>query len=172
MRAMFGLVGLLVTVAVVMWIFSKTSIPTAKEGLKAQDQARQISGRGEDGVSAVDSFKIEPEFRGSELQGLNVTSVTPGGALASYGLQKGDRILEINGNKVAVVSNNDPETAKALVHDAFRGSQPIIVLRNGVQVTLPPGTSPGSPGAGSVQSPSSLQKQLNNITGAGSNQAQ
>lgn len=142
MRAMFGLVSLLVTVGVIIWLFSMFSIPTAREGRKAQDQARQISGRGEDGQSAIDSFKVEPELRGNRLQALNVTDVTPGGALAGYGLQRGDQIVQINGTKVGDLSNNDAELAKAQVHDAFRGAQPIVVLRNGQQITLPQGQNP------------------------------
>lgn len=137
MRAMFGLVSLLVVVGVMVWLFSMTSIPTAREGKKAQDQARQISGRGADGRPVTDSFKVEPFMRGNQLEGLDVTAVTPGGAMADYGLQKGDRILEINGSKVGEMSNNDPELSKDLIMDAYRGSQPIVVLRDGQQITLP-----------------------------------
>jgi S1-C subfamily serine protease len=149
MRAMFGLVSLLVTMGIILWLFSMYSIPAAREGKKAQDQSRQISGRGEDGRAAIDSFKVEPQMRGNQLQALEVTNVTPGGALASYGLQKGDQIVQVNGTKVGDLSNNDAELAKAQIHDAFRASQPIVVLRNGRQLTLPQGdgVSPPAPGA-------------------------
>ena len=56
MRAMFGLVALLVSVGIIMWVFSLTSIPTAREGKKAQDEARQISGRGQNGEAATNSM--------------------------------------------------------------------------------------------------------------------
>jgi S1-C subfamily serine protease len=149
MRAMLGLVSLLVTMGIILWLFSMYSIPAAREGKKAQEQSRQISGRGEDGRAAIDSFKVEPQLRGNQLQSLEVTDVTPGGALASYGLQKGDQIVQVNGTKVGDLSNNDAELAKAQIHDAFRASQPIVVLRNGRQLTLPQGdgVSPPAPGA-------------------------
>lgn len=149
MRAMFGLVSLLVTMGIILWLFSMYSIPTAREGKKAQDEARQISGRGEDGRAAISSFKVEPQLRGNRLQALDVTDVTPGGALAGYGLQKGDQIIQINGTKVGDLSNNDAELAKAQVHDAFRASQPIVVMRGGREITLPQGdgSSPPAPGA-------------------------
>lgn len=150
MRAMFGLVSLLVVIAIMLWLFSMYSIPTAREGKKAQDQARQMSGRGDDGVAAIHSFRVEPNLRGNQLQSLQVTDVTAGGALDTYGLRKGDQIVEINGLKVGDVSNNDPETAKALVHTAFQGNQPIVVLRNGQPITLPqtPGEAAAQTAAG------------------------
>ena len=163
MRAMFGLVGLLVTVGVLLMIFRFIEAPTLERGKQAQDEARQISGRGDDGVAAVDSFKVDPKYRGSDLQALTVTDVTPGGALAAYGLQKGDDIVQVNGMKVGDVSNNDPETAKALVHQAFQASQPIVVSRGGQRITLPAsGATPAPPAAGS----NTPQNQLNNINNA------
>ena len=154
MRAVFGLVSLLVVIAIMMWLFSMYSIPVAREGKTAQDQARQISGRGDDGVAAIHSFQVEPNLRGSKLQSLDVTNVTPGGALASYGLEKGDKIVEINGTKVGDLSNNDSELAKAQVHDAFQRSQPIVVLRDGQPVTLPqaPSQATAQPAAGAARS--------------------
>lgn len=165
MRAIFGLVSLLVTVGIIMWLFSMFSIPAAREGKKAQDEVRQMSGRGEDGQAAIHSFKVEPQLRGNQLQALEVTDVTPGGALASYGLQKGDQIIQVNGTKVGDLSNNDAELAKAQIHDAFRASQPLVVLRNGRQITLPQGdgVSPPAPGAQNTGSPAPLDSINNSI---------
>ena len=143
MRAMFGLVALLVCVGVVMWVFSLTSIPTAREGKKAQDQARQISGRGENGQAATDSFKVTPQMKGnSRLGSLLVTDVTPGGAMDQYyGLKKGDEIIEITTQggmtKVGDASNDDAEMAKDKVQEAFQASGPIVVMRGGRAITLP-----------------------------------
>jgi hypothetical protein len=38
MRAGIGLIGLLVSVGLVVWLFSMFSIPTAREGKKAQER--------------------------------------------------------------------------------------------------------------------------------------
>lgn len=164
MRAMFGLVGLLVTVGVVVWLFSLTSIPTAKEGEKAHEQAQQISGRGQDGGAAVDSFKVRSEMRGNRLESLLVTDLTAGGAVDQfYGLKKGDRIVQISTHgvltKIGDVSNDDEKTAKAMVHDAYQASEPIVIERNGQQITLPTqaGSTPQSSPRNNPQDP------LNNV---------
>ena len=100
---------------------------------------------GADGRSVTASFKTEPFMRGNQLQGLDVTDVTPGGAMDDYGLKKGDRIIEINGTKVGDLSNNDAELSKDQVMDAYRGTQPIVVVRDGQQVTLPANPAAGGP---------------------------
>jgi hypothetical protein len=112
-------------------------------GKKAQDQAQQISGRGEDGRAMTDSFKTAPENKNGRLEALDVTAVTPGGAAEQYyGLKKGDRIIEITTqaglekmNGASILS--DPEMAKISVQSAFQASWPIVVMRNGRQITLP-----------------------------------
>src|SRR6476619_2815829 len=110
LRAMFGLVALLVVIGIMALIFSQIEAPTIKQGEKAQDAARQISGRGDDGGPAIDSFKVTPKMRGSNLEGLEVVSVLSGGGLSQvYGLQKGDVITQVDGMKVGDISANDPE---------------------------------------------------------------
>jgi S1-C subfamily serine protease len=167
MRMGFGLVSLLVVIAIIYFVFFKVEAPTIKEGEKAQDQARQISGRGENGIPAMDSFKTQAKMRGSNLDGLTVTDVTPGGALANYGLQKGDVILSVNGSKVGDISVNDAETAKAMVvQQGFQGNLPIVVLRDGNEVTLP--TKPGAtaapaPAAKPASPTDAVKNQLNNL---------
>lgn len=137
MRAMFGLVSLLVCAFIVVYLWSQHTAVVAHEGVKARDQARQISGRGQDGQAAVNSFQVEPKMRGNKLEALTVTGVTPGGALDDYGLKKGDQIIKIGDQKVGDISNEDPGLAKDMVHDAYQKSQSITVLRNGNEVMLP-----------------------------------
>jgi S1-C subfamily serine protease len=137
MRGMFGLLALLVGIGVMVYLFAQHEIPVAREGKKAQDQSRQISGRGQDGQAAIHSFQVDPKMRGNKLESLNVTGVTPGGALDDYGLKKGDQIIKIGDQKVSDVSNDDPELAKSMVHDAYQKSQTITVLRSGNEVVLP-----------------------------------
>ena len=175
MRAMFGLVSLLVVIGIIMLIFSQIEAPTIKQGEKAQDAARQISGRGDDGIPAIDSFKVTPKMRGSNLDGLEVVSVVPGGGLSQvYGLQKGDVITQVDGMKVGDISS-DPETAKAMVvQRGYQGNLPITVLRNGTQITLPDKTgasATAAPGNAAPANPSNnnppqnktVQDQLKNL---------
>jgi len=163
MRAIFGLVSLLVVIGIIYLIFIKVEAPTIDAGQKAKDEARQISGRGDDGKAAIDSFQTQPKMRGSTLDALTVTAVTPGGALAQYGLQKGDEITQVNGMKVGDLSVNDPETAKAMVvQNGFQAMAPVVVMRDGKQITLPDkaGAASGTP---APASPNTVQNQLKNL---------
>ena len=138
MRMAFGLVSLLVVIGIAALIFHSVEYSEIKSGEKAQDQARQISGHGEDGRDAMSSFQTQGKLRNGNLDALTVTSVRPGGALADYGLQTGDEIISVDGMKVGDISNNDAETAKAMVvQKGFSGNLPIVVMRSGKQLTLP-----------------------------------
>lgn len=185
MRGMFGLVGLLVTAGVLVLIFVNIEGPTLRKGKQTQDQAQQISGRGQDGRSAMDSFKVEPQHQGSQLKALLVTDVTPGGAVEEfYGLKKGDLITSITTQaglqKVGEAANDDPGMAKINVQQAFQGSLPIVVTRGGQQITLPApagaiatppptvsGTTPPAPAQtppAAPAAPRNVYDQINNIT--------
>jgi hypothetical protein len=148
MRAMFGLAALLVGVGVMFYVFTKNTADTLRVAKPMQDQAQQMSGRGQDGRSAMNSFKADPQMQGNKLHALLVTEVAPGGAADTfYGLKKGDQIIEISTNggmqRVSDASNNDPEMAKAmLVQGSFEASLPIIVQRDGQQLTLPASAAP------------------------------
>lgn len=179
MRGMFGLVALLVTLGVVLMIFKMVEAPTLERGKQTHDEAQQMSGRGQDGRAAMDSFKTEPQQQGSRLTSLLVTDVTPQGAVEEYyGLKKGDQITAVGGQagvmKIGEASNDDPEMAKMKVQEAFQGKSPIVVLRGGKKLTLPepPGgqavaaPAPGAPAAQPQQQPKppgNVYDQVNNI---------
>ena len=168
MRAGIGLVGLLVAVALLMWLFAESEIPKVRAGKKAQEDVQQISGRGADGVAATESFETEGKYNGSRLDGLVVTSVTAGGAMqAYYGLAVDDRITAVNGVRVNDASNGDDQLAKALVAEAFQRQQPLTVVRNGQTLTLPgPPSSGNATPAPAGQAPgqsNSVYDQIQNI---------
>jgi len=159
MRAGIGLIGLLVGVGLLVWLFAATELPKAKVGKQVQSEARQMSGRGEDGVAATESFAAEPDYGNSKLRALVVTSVTAGGAMQThFGLMPGDRITGINGTRIHDISNGDDGMAQAQLSDAFARRQPITVERSGQTLTLPapagspavaapaPGTAGATPG--------------------------
>jgi hypothetical protein len=166
MRAMFGLAALLVGVAVMFYVFTKNTADTLRVAKPMQEQAQQMSGRGQDGQSASSSFKVEPQQRGNQLDALLVTDVTPGGAADTfYGMKKGDRIIEISSGgslmKINDASNGDPGMAKdMLIQGSFEASLPIMVMRDGKQLTLPASMAPAvtntpapAPTANATQSP-------------------
>jgi hypothetical protein len=167
LRAMFGLVALLVVIGIIALVASQIEVPIAKQGVQAQDSARQISGRGDDGIPAIDSFKVTAKMRGTNLDGLEVVSVIPTGAMASvYGLQKGDIITHVDGTKVGDISTSDPELAKGMVvQRGFQGNLPITVLRNGTQINLPDKTgaaATATPGSTPPVNPSNANPPQNN----------
>jgi hypothetical protein len=151
MRAMFGLVSLLVVIGIMVLMFRMFEVPTIERGKVAHDEAQQMSGRGQDGQSAERSFEVEPEQHGSKLDALVVTGVRPGGAADTfYGLKKGDKIIEISTGgglqKVNDASNGDPGMAKAMLAQySFAASQPIMVIRDGKQMILPASAAPAAP---------------------------
>jgi hypothetical protein len=188
MRGMFGLVGLLVTVAVIAVIFVKMEAPVATQGRKAQDQAQQISGHGDDGRAMTDSFKTEPQEQGGKLKALLVTEVTSGGAADDYyGLKKGDVVTSIEmphlgWQKISDSLTNDATMSKINIQEAYQAAMHIVVMRNGKQITLPPlansTASPAPAVTGSAPTPSTpaqsppatpaaprnVYDQINNIT--------
>lgn len=165
MRAIFGLAALLVAVGLMFYLFTKNTAETLKVAKPMQQEARQMAGRGQDGQSAENSFQCEPEQRGNRLDALVVTDVTPGGAADTfYGMKKGDKIIEITTGgglqKVNDASNGDPGMAKAMLAQySFAASQPIVVIRNGTQMTLPASAAPAVANAPAAANPAQPQAQ-------------
>ncbi len=150
MRAIFGLVSLLVVIAIIAWMFSIYSIPVAKTGKKTQVEVRQMSGHDEDGTPADRTITLDAGQRNGKFQNLEVTSVVPGGAMDRfYGFQPGDKIIGIGGTDIATLSNDDFEMAKAmLLQEGYEKKKPVTVIRNGVQMQLPnPAAAAASSGA-------------------------
>jgi hypothetical protein len=145
MRAGIGLVGLLIGVGLLVYLFAEHSIPTARQGKAAQDEARQIAGYGEDGRSAMESITVSRQEKNGKLVGLNVDSVVPNGAMQNFfGLMPGDVITEIGSpagmEKVKELIGGD-DMAEPKLHEAFQQKRQLTVLRNGKQITLPGGAA-------------------------------
>ena len=152
MRAMFGLVSLLVVVAIIAFLFSMYDIPVAKQGRVTQQQARQLSGHDLDGTPADQTIKLDADLRNNKLADLIVTSVTPGGAMDRvYGFQAGDKIIAIGDMDISTLSNDDFEMAKAqLLQEGFEKGKPVTVIRNEKKIQLP---LPGQAAAAAAAAP-------------------
>jgi hypothetical protein len=137
MRAAFGLVSLLVVVAIILILFSMYSIPAARQGKVAQNQARQIAGVDEDNVPVTDAVTLDAKDRNGKMEGAVVTSITPGSALQKrYGLQNGDVILEMGPLSVRENMSSASE-AKDFLLDAYQKDQSVVVRRGSERFTLP-----------------------------------
>jgi hypothetical protein len=147
MRAGLGLIGLLVGVGLMIWLFAQFEIPKAKVGKQVQQQVKQISGYGQDEIPAPQSFSTQGVMKGSKLDALQVTSVTAGGAMDTYyGLRVNDEITGVGGTPLDALSNNDEELAKSLVvQEGYQKKAALSIRRNGVPMTLPlPGGAPAA----------------------------
>src|SRR4051812_44607202 len=154
MRAAFGLVSLLVVVAIILILFSMYSIPAAKQGKVAQNQARQIAGRDEDNAPVTDAVTLDAQDRNGRMEGAVVTSIVPNSALQQrYGLQNGDVILEMG--PLSVKTNmSSPSEAKDFLLDAYQKSQPVVVMRGSERFTLPQDAARAAAAAARAPAPS------------------
>jgi hypothetical protein len=155
-----GLLGLLVTIGLVIWLFAQFEIPKAKVGKQVKEQTKQYAGYGQDDIPAPQSFATQGIMRGSKLDALQVTSVTAGGAMDTfYGLRPNDEITGINGTPLDVTSNNDEELAKSLVvQEGFQKKAPLNIRRNGQPMMLPlPAGSPAAQAPLAPQQPGPAQ---------------
>ena len=137
MRAAFGLVSLLVVVAIILVLFSMYSIPAAKQGKVAQNQARQIAGLDEDNAPVTDAVTLDARDRNGRMEGAVVKSITPGSALQKrFGLQPGDVIVEMGPLSVKENMSSAGE-AKDFLLDAYQKDQQLVVLRGSERFVLP-----------------------------------
>ncbi len=144
MRSIFTLGGLLITVAVIMYAFTKYEIPVAQRGQDARKDAEQISGRDGDGTPVADTMSLEGHSTNGKLDSIHVKDIAVGGAMQRYyGLQKDDQIVEIG--EIAVKDYNDADLAISLVQQAYQEKKPLVVLRDG-QRTVLAGNAAGTPG--------------------------
>jgi hypothetical protein len=149
MRMIFGLVALLVTVAIILFVASMYyggSRGVIKTGARLQDEATQISGRGPDKVPVTQSITYLASS-GGRLDALEVESVTAGGAMELYGVRAGDQIVEVNGIAMRDVPMGDEELAKAWVAEAYQRQQSLVVMRGGQRIELPQAATPAAPAA-------------------------
>ena len=151
MRMAFGLVSLLVTLGIILMIFKMVQAPVIKEGKKAQDQARQMAGRDEEGERVTNAVTLDQQDVDGKMQSVTVTDITSNSALQQrYGLQKGDVILEMGPLQVRGNMSSADE-AKDMLQDAYQKNYPLVVMRGWDKLTLP--MPEGSASASSTPAP-------------------
>jgi hypothetical protein len=151
MRMAFGLVSLLVTLAIILFIFKYIEAPVIKEGKKAQDEARQMAGRDEEGERVTNAITLDSQDRNGKMESVIVTDITADSAIQQrYGLEKGDVILEMG--PLSVRGNmSSPDEAKDMLQDAYQKNYSLVVIRGWDKLTLPmPAGSAPAPAAPAV----------------------
>lgn len=174
MRALFGLVGVLVAAGVFVWWMSSGGAQhlqnVARVKKSAGEQASQFAGKDtETGAPASESATLDLILAGGKPDSVLVVKVLNGGAYERYfGLKDEDTIVQIGPLPVkghpSITSNED---AAAFLMDAYQKKQPIVVVRDGKQITLPVAPPAGSapPGGGQGSGTDPLQQQIDSIGG-------
>jgi S1-C subfamily serine protease len=153
MRAIFGVVGLLMTLFIVLWLMGGPTGPGGKSQLEviadakktAETQAHGFSGRDQQGRRASEALTLELVSGGTRTTGIRVAAIEPGSALAAkYKLLAGDVILEIGPLPASEFTSE--QDAAAQLDDAFARTMPLLVRRGEQKLTLAPTSSGGIPG--------------------------
>ena len=148
MRYAFGLVSLLVVVAIIAYMMSMQA-PALKTAAKARTDTKKMAGYDEDGSRAMDSITLDTADSGGKTVAILVADVKPEGAFARhFGLKKGDKIVEVGGQRVRDM--NDGELAKAMVQESYQRNQQLVVERNGKKLTLPQAGGESASGEGTT----------------------
>jgi hypothetical protein len=170
MRFGFGLVGILVTMAVIMMMMKYSYLSPAVMSAQhsARDQSQQISGHDANGQDARQSATLVDNIKNNKLASFKVTAVTTGGGYETYfGLQVNDDILGVidQGTEFDV---NDPiiPADRDKVLEVYEKSGQLKVDRPGVGVIILP-----LPGNGGGNGAIGLPGGVSIPNGAGSSRA-
>ena len=161
MRGAFGLVGILVVMAIILYALAgrmgcggRSYLQTVT-GVKKEKEplVNQWGGRDPRGRPFSESLTLAEWPDAGTLKGLKVTSIDPAGVAAThFGLQQDDVILEIGPHAVGGAIVDSAESGNDFLQETFRlsgrikirrGEQPLILPD---QKTTPAGTS-GAAGA-------------------------
>ncbi|HEY8666983.1 MAG TPA: hypothetical protein VIL86_09975 [Tepidisphaeraceae bacterium] len=146
MRMGFGLVSLLVTVGIIALLMSKMIDKggPVRKGLETQEQLKPITAQGY--RDAKESITLDGQLNAnSRLEYVTVADLVPAGTMQTHFLlQKGDQIIAVGVRgfpkplkfSELPTGPNDPEAAKDAIIEAYQVGLPLVVQRNGVQVTL------------------------------------
>ena len=146
----FGLVGLLITVGLLLYISSWNAQTVLQTSAPAKKMAEQLSGRNASGASVMTDLKLEPQMAGDQLRGLKVKSIAAGSEIEQYfGLKAGDNIVQAQLDFSSLMG--DAEMASNMILDQYQKRGSIVVERNGQRLTLPQDknsavAAPGTPG--------------------------
>lgn len=131
MRMAFGLASLLVTVAIMVYVWSFYTQGVSNSAAQVRPVAEQIAGveSGDLSGHVSDHMKLTEYAPGGKLQAITVTRLDSGSSMQSYyGLRQGDQIIEVGPMKVREI---DAGLAIAMVQEAYQRQQPLVVVRDG-----------------------------------------
>ena len=169
MRAGLGLIAILITVFIIVYLFANYTESSRPGMNKATFQANQMAGNstngvgiGQRGTPVMQDAKFQEVERNGRLVAVKVTVLPPTNGLADfYGLMVNDEIVQVGqgGARVGQDHLSDYDSVRDFILDAYQKQQMIVVKRNGVELTLPrdrnivpPTPVPGSDNSGAGNS--------------------
>lgn len=136
MRAMFGLVGILVTIGVLAMVWSYNTLPTVQQGQVARSQVEQIAGIDQSGARVTQTVVFRPITAQGKLMYLMVQWIRPSSSYGDfYGIVPGDIIETIGPQNVRDIG--DEVLAKSLAYEAYQRQWDLVVIRNNKRFVLP-----------------------------------
>ncbi|MCC6240258.1 MAG: hypothetical protein IT448_08180 [Phycisphaerales bacterium] len=136
----FSLVGLLVVVGILALLQGTYTAPMLTSSKQARQEAMQLAGVNDKGIRTTESIQFSGVMSGSQLRGIKVDSVMMDGPMHQYfGLLPGDVVTQVKElPDLGFLSGNDPDTAAALVLEAYQRHQNLKIQRPGVgELELP-----------------------------------
>lgn len=147
MRVAFGLVGLLVTIAVIVWIMHEIYLPDIQASQAVQQKAQTfvdtLNAQDENGVPIENMYADFADMRDDgKLQDLQITKVVPGSVFQTrFGIMPNDVVVAaIDSHMVRTDLNglDDEQAGKEAIRDAYTGDGgQLVVIRNSQTITLP-----------------------------------
>src|SRR4051812_47223609 len=114
-----GLVGLLVTIAILIVLWANSTSEIAKVNKNVRPQVEQMAGVDESGRHVADSYTLKSTMTDSgKLRGMTVSTMTPDSPMRSfYGLKENDLIVEVSqrGGVMTKANEMDPELMRAFI---------------------------------------------------------
>lgn len=152
MRMAFGLVSVLVTLAIIMILIRDFELPEVEEGHQLQQQMQLVSGRDPNGTPVEKTYTLYADYRSDgRVQDFQVTQVNVDSPIQTvYGVRINDVILgTVDSHGLPhdfAKDNDDEETCKLSVRDVIAFGGKIIVQRGSQRLTLPQtGVQPAAP---------------------------
>jgi C-terminal processing protease CtpA/Prc len=130
-RMGFGLISLLVVVAIIAMLWSKDAQTASKVNTDTRRELAPVTGRGPDDLPMDKSAEFA-----ADKNGLAVTKVVPGGYFDQYfKLKQGDVIVEAGDS---TFRGTDEASAVAQLFIMSQNKRDITVMRGGQKVVLKP----------------------------------
>ena len=139
MRAGLGLVGLLISVFILVYIWSENAAVVTTASKQATADAQQFSGRDEEGVPVKESIKFEAFLNANgTVKSIFVADVTPGGAMEKfYKLKRGDLIL--SAGQMDLRGQDEDMATALIIQEGYQKKGELRVQRGYQEILLPSG---------------------------------